>query len=137
MIDTVKKHFPHLRMMVRVSNRNDAYDLMNAGMLHVYRETFDTAMRVGVDAMKFLGYRQYTAQRAARLFAKLDEANLKKLAAIRDWDEYVIAAREYIEELEAVLQTDNQLVADWRDTGWDEESLIGDANKNMVTEEEK
>jgi CPA2 family monovalent cation:H+ antiporter-2 len=137
MIETIKKHFPNLRMLVRSENRFDSYDLMNAGMLHVYRETFDTAMRVGVDAMKFLGYRQYTAQRAARLFAKLDEANLKKLAAIRDWDEYVIAARENIEELDRVLQADKQQGDEWRDTGWDEESLIGDANKNTVTEDGK
>lgn len=130
MIETIKKHFPNLRMLVRSENRFDSYDLMNAGMLHVYRETFDTAMRVGVDAMKFLGHRTYSAQRAARMFAKLDEANLKKLAAIRDWDEYVIAARENIEELERMLQADNRQVDDFRDTGWDEESLITDANKN-------
>ncbi|HEX7847806.1 MAG TPA: monovalent cation:proton antiporter-2 (CPA2) family protein [Chitinophagaceae bacterium] len=126
MIETIKKHFPNLRMLVRSENRFDSYDLMNAGMLHVYRETFDTAMRVGVDTMKFLGYRQYSAQRAARLFAKLDEANLKKLAAIRDWDDYVLAAKENIEELERMLQTDNNQIGGIRDTGWDEESLIAD-----------
>ncbi len=130
MIETIKKHFPNLRMLVRSQHRFDSYDLMNAGMLHVYRETFDTAMRVGVDAMKFLGHRQYSAQRAARMFAKLDEATLKKLAAIRDWDEYVIAARENIEELERVLQADSRQIGEYTDTGWDEESLIVDANKN-------
>jgi CPA2 family monovalent cation:H+ antiporter-2 len=127
MIETIKKHFPNLRMLVRSENRFDSYDLMNAGMLHVYRETFDTAMRVGVDTMKFLGYRHYSAQRAARTFAKLDEANLKKLAAIRDWDDYVIAARENIEELERVLQTDSSQSKAFLDTGWDDDSLIADA----------
>ncbi len=39
MIDTVKKHFPNLHMFVRATNRYDAYDLMNAGVLRVYRET--------------------------------------------------------------------------------------------------
>jgi len=62
MIETVKKHFPNLRLLLRSTNRTDAYDQMNAGMLHVYRETVDTALRVGVDAMRFLGYRVYTAQ---------------------------------------------------------------------------
>ncbi len=38
MIETVKKHFPHLHMLVRAKNRFDAYDLMNAGMLHIYRK---------------------------------------------------------------------------------------------------
>jgi voltage-gated potassium channel Kch len=43
MIETVKKHFPHLHIFTRAKDRNDAYDLMNAGMLHVYRETLDTS----------------------------------------------------------------------------------------------
>ena len=55
MVDTVKKHFPNLHMFVRATNRYDAYDLMNAGVLHVYRETVDTAVRVGVEVMTLLG----------------------------------------------------------------------------------
>ena len=73
MIETVKKHFPHLHMLVRASNRYDAYDQMNAGMLHVYRESLDTSLRMGVDALTMLGHRAYTAKRLARLFLKHDE----------------------------------------------------------------
>jgi hypothetical protein len=79
--------------------------------------------------MKFLGWRQYTAQRAARTFFRLDEANMKKLAAIKDNDEYIITAREKIEELERILQADRNQVAGAIDTGWDEESLIADTRK--------
>jgi Trk K+ transport system NAD-binding subunit len=129
LIETVKKHFPELRMLVRASNRYDAYDQMNAGMLHVYRETMDTALRVGVDAMKFLGLRQYTAQRAAQKFFKLDEANLKMLAAIKNNDEYIVTVREKIEELEKVLQADQNQFVSAADSGWDEEGLIADASK--------
>ncbi len=123
MIDTVKKHFPNLHMYVRSTNRYDAYDLMNAGVLHVYRETVDTALRVGVDVMTFLGKRAYTANRLARTFLKHDEANLKKLASIRDPDEYIIAAKNYIEELELILQSDTNDTVLERDAGWDVESL--------------
>ncbi|HYO21746.1 MAG TPA: monovalent cation:proton antiporter-2 (CPA2) family protein [Flavisolibacter sp.] len=129
MIETIKKHFPDLRMLVRATNRYDAYDLMNAGMLHVYRETVDTALRVGVDVMRFLGHRTYSAQRAARAFLKMDEASLKKLAAIQDQDEYIITAKDYIEEMERTLQADHQNILATEDKGWDEDSLIADANK--------
>lgn len=129
LIETIKKHFPNLRMLVRAQNRYDAYDQMNAGMLHVYRETVDTALRVGVDAMKFLGYRSYTAQRAARKFLRLDEANMKKLASIKDPDEYIVTVKDKIEELERIIQQDSNQVASAGDKGWDEESLIADANK--------
>lgn len=127
-IDTIKKHFPNLRMLVRASNRYDAYDQMNAGMLHVYRETLDTSLRVGVDAMKFLGYRTYTAKRAARTFLKIDEGNLKKLASIKDDEEYINTARKNIEELEKVLQSDINQLVNAVDKGWDEEGLIREAN---------
>jgi hypothetical protein len=130
-IETVKKHFPNLRMLVRAKNRTDAYDQMNAGMLHVYRETLDTAVKVGVETMKFLGYRTYSAQRAGRSFIKLDEANLKKLSSIRNQDEYIIAAKAHIEELEKVLKTDNLSFINNLDKGWDEESLIAEITEKL------
>jgi hypothetical protein len=131
LIETIKKHFPNLRMLVRAQNRYDAYDLMNAGMLHVYRETIDTSLRMGVDALKFLGYRAYTAQRSARTFFKFDESNLKKLAAIQDTDEYILTARGYIEELERLMQVDRVEDSVEKDPGWDEESLIAEARGTL------
>jgi CPA2 family monovalent cation:H+ antiporter-2 len=127
MIETIKKHFPNLRMLVRSTNRWDAYNQMNAGMLHIYRETIDTALRLGVDVMKMLGYRAYTAQRAARLFFKHDEANLKKLSSIKDDDEYIVTARAYIEEIEKMMQADMANTELTEEEGWDEESLIAEA----------
>ena len=126
MIDTVKKHFPNLHMFVRATNRYDAYDMMNEGVLHVYRETVDTAVRLGVDVMTLLGKRTYTANRLARTFLKHDEENLKKLAAVRDPDEYILAAKNYIEELELIVQADLEDTALERDSGWDVESLRED-----------
>jgi monovalent cation:H+ antiporter-2, CPA2 family len=109
-IETIKKHFPDLRMFVRARNRYDAYDLMNAGMLHVYRETIDTSLRLGVDVMKILGHNEQAAQEAAQKFLHHDEANLKNLASIRDTEEYIVTARSYIEELEKMLRGDMEEV---------------------------
>lgn len=127
MVATVKKHFPNIRMLIRSTNRFDAYDHMNAGMLHVYRETLDTALRCGVDALRFLGYRSYQAHRAARKFLRQDEYNLKKLAAIRDHNQYIHTARELIEELEKTLQQDLKNIGVFDESGWDEEGLIREA----------
>ena len=109
-IETIKKHFPDLRMFVRAKDRYDAYDLMNAGMLHVYRETIDTSLRLGVDVMGFLGHKHEEAQRAAIKFFVHDEANLKHLSSIRDTDEYIVTARSYIEELDKMLRADMEEV---------------------------
>jgi len=106
MIETIKKHFPDLRMFVRAKNRYDAYDLMNAGMLHVYRETLDTSLRLGVDVMKILGHSQLSTMRAAKKFFTYDESTLKHLSSIRDKEEYIVTQRSYIEELEKMLRAD-------------------------------
>ncbi|BAV04244.1 glutathione-regulated potassium-efflux system protein KefC [Filimonas lacunae] len=107
-IETVKKHFPNLRMLVRATNRYDAYDLMNAGILNIYRETLDTSLRVGVDTLKFLGYSPEEATRSAKTFFIHDEQALKHLSAIRNADEYVVAVRENNAELERLLQADQE-----------------------------
>lgn len=128
MVETIKKYFPDLQMLVRSRNRYDAYEQMNAGMLHIYRETIDTALRMGVDALKMMGHRAYTAQRSAQTFFKYDEQKLKDLAKLHtDEAAYISQAKEYIEELERIISTDGQQLHLTKDAGWDEESLIADA----------
>lgn len=129
MIETIKKHFPNLQIMVRAANRNDAYDQMNAGMLNIYRETIDSSLKMGVDTMKKLGFRAYTAQRAAITFRKYDEWSLKKLSSIRDQKLYINTSREFIEEMEKIIQNDNRMPNLSVDKGWEEEGLIQDAKQ--------
>jgi monovalent cation:proton antiporter-2 (CPA2) family protein len=133
MIETIKKHFPNLRMLVRATNRYDAYDQMNAGMLHVYRETIDTSLRLGKDVLQFLGHRAYKVQRSAQLFFKYDEQILKELAALNlDSEEYIVKVRNYTEEMERLLQADKADSATERDLGWENENLIADANRTVT-----
>ena len=110
MIETVKKHFPQLYILVRSSNRYDAYDQMNAGIMHIYRETLDTSLRVGVDVLKILGYDAEAATKSARVFFTHDEKTLKYLSSIRNDEEYISAAREKIEELEKLMLADTDVV---------------------------
>jgi len=127
LIETVKKHFPNLHILVRSTNRYDAYDLMNAGMLHIYRETLDTSLRVGVDALTLLGHRSHEATRAAKTFFVHDERTLKRLSAIRNEDDYVTAARETMDELERLIQADRNSPSLTIEEGWDDTSLVLEA----------
>ncbi len=102
---------------------------MNAGMLHIYRETLDTSLRVGVDALTLLGHRAHEASRAAKTFFIHDEQTLKRLSAIRNEEEYVVAARETMEELERVIQADRNASILHIEEGWDDTSLALDATK--------
>lgn len=111
MIEMVKKHFPNLYILVRSENRDDAYDQMNAGIMHIYRETLDTSLRVGIDVLKLLGHSSYEATRSAKTFFTHDEKTLKYLASIRNQDEYISAVREKIEELERVIIADREAMS--------------------------
>lgn len=123
-IHTVKKHFPDLHILVRAYDRADAYEFMDEGILHIYRETLDSSLRMGVDALRLLGFRKYQAQRAANIFRKHDDKALKHLASIRnDRQEYINLTREKISELEEFITSDIREAEESKDSGWDVESL--------------
>jgi voltage-gated potassium channel Kch len=130
MIETVKKHFPHLQMMVRAADRLDAFDQMNAGMLHIYRENLDSSLRMGVDTLRYMGRRTYTSTRAAQTFLRYDELAMKKLSSIRDPKQYINTSREFIAELERIIQTDIHASDIGQVKGWDEDSLISEQTES-------
>ncbi len=124
LVKTIKKHFPNLQIMVRAYDRPDSFQLMDEGLLHIYRETLDTSLRMGVDALAILGHRTYRATRLARIFRKHDEMNMKKLAAVRhDRNEFISTAKQTISELEEYLLADMRAIDLNKDEGWDVESL--------------
>jgi monovalent cation:proton antiporter-2 (CPA2) family protein len=121
LVHTVKKHFPNLTILARAIDRPDAYALMDAGVEHVYRETFDSSLRLGVQALRLLGRRAYQAERAARTFRRHDDDALDELRAVReDRETYLGVARRRIADLERVLLAD---LTEERETeaGWDAE----------------
>ncbi len=124
LVRTVQKHFPHLEILVRAYDRADAYELMDLGVRHVYRETLDSSLRMGVEALRVLGHRRYRALRAARTFQKHDDRALQELAeARRDRKRYLTIARTKIAELESLLLSDLADKALERDAGWDVDGL--------------
>ncbi len=124
LVETVHKNFPDLKLLVRSRNRFDAYELMDQGVLHVYRDTLDTSVRMGVDVLKELGFRSYTAYRAGQNFIKYDQAALKQLAARRhDRGEYITSVREQIEQQEQLLKKDLQHDPWHGDHAWDSEEM--------------
>lgn len=131
LVETVHKHFPHLKLLVRSRNRTDAYELMDQGVLHIYRETLDTAVRMGVDVLKELGQRHYSAYRAGQNFIKYDESAMKELAAKRrDTGDYITSVREKIEEQESLLRKDEHHTPSHADHAWNSEELREALGKN-------
>ena len=122
LVDKIKAEFPNLTVMVRARNRSDAYDLIDAGMQNIYRESLETSVRLGVDVLIKLGFRKYTATRAGLNFVKYDEAALPVLAAHRhDQEAYIFNTREQIAIQEELLAKDNEENPAINDHAWDAE----------------
>jgi monovalent cation:proton antiporter-2 (CPA2) family protein len=126
LVQTARKHFPHLQILARASGRVDAYDLLAEGVDRVYRETFDSALRLGTDALHLLGGRAYRAHRAALRFRRHDEALLREMAGQSRDDTYVAQVRRRNAEIEETLRRDMHDTQHHQDDGWDAESLVAE-----------
>jgi CPA2 family monovalent cation:H+ antiporter-2 len=122
--ETVRKHFPRLKLMVRARNRFDAYELMDQGVASIHRETLHGSVAMGVAALKELGFRHYTAHRAGQNFLRYDEQALKELAAKRgDKAGYISSVREKIAEQEDLLLRDLRHDPSQGDHAWDSQEM--------------
>ena len=129
LIEKVRHEFPHLTVMARARDRRAATRLLNAGVEHVYRETLDSGLRMGADALGLLGHRSHRATRSARAFRYHDERHLREMAEMAGEDHLppISEARARLALLEATLRSDlDDDADDARDAGWDAESLRAD-----------
>lgn len=122
--ELVRKHFPHLQIMLRAKNRYDAYELMQYEINGIYRENLDTSVRMGVDVLIKLGKRAYSVYRAGQQFMKYDEESMKELYKVKhDENLYISATRQQIEMQEDLLKNDLKQKPNLDDHAWDSEEL--------------
>lgn len=132
-VHLARKHFPNLTILARARGRTEAYELLDAGVDKVYRETFDTSLRVGVDALRALGAHAHMAHRASKTFRRHDEESMAELAAIRhDQAQLVRTARERIAALESALASDRENASEFVDSGWDSALLRDNVRKSAA-----
>jgi len=123
-VEIVKKHFPHLKVLARARNRNDAFDLINTGINNFYRENLYSAVHLGVDALTEMGHRRYTATRQGQRFIKYDEEATLRLAQKKNDRQALIAGtlRE-IEIQEQLIKEDLFALKTAQDHGWESEEI--------------
>jgi monovalent cation:proton antiporter-2 (CPA2) family protein len=111
MVRAARQFFPGLKTLARAYDRSHAYELMDAGADVVTRETFGSALIMGEEALKLLGYEEARAYRIMRTFKRHDEEGLDKLFEVWGDDQaYGLRVRENIEQLEKVLEDDSDEV---------------------------
>jgi len=119
MIETARKHFPHLKIFARAFDRVHAYELLGAGITDVYREVFGSSIDMGRDVLTALGRHPFEAQRAAALFKAHDERMTRVSAAHQDDTSTLIDAwRKSRAEIANVLASDRGEVTTDADPAW-------------------
>lgn len=104
-----KKHYPHLKIVARAINRTHAYQLVNIGIEIFKRETFDSALNLGVEALTLLGNDKETSIRAGKIFAEHDYKSLIELGELwGDDNSYGVAVKLRNEDLKQVLRKDKE-----------------------------
>ena len=124
-VETAKKHFPHLKIMVRTKYWNDYYDMLDRDVLGVYREFSDAGLRMAADALGHMGYRKNQVHRSLKKFRRHEENYLKEMAGSRhEQKNFIKRGRQVIQELELLMLEDMEKEAKDKDLGWDTETIV-------------
>jgi len=121
----VKKHYPHVYIVVRAHDRHHVYELWNAGARDIIRETFDSALRAGRSALEALGIHPYDAERQVRGYVLNDREQMYELASVYDPDvpvhenaEYVEKTKTFLERYEETMRGNSAAFGSRLDRGW-------------------
>ena len=120
--EQMRREYPNLKILARADSMHHSYELMEAGVDGVFRETFDSALSLGVDALKMLGFRAYQAQRAAHIFRKHEQSAMAERANLhgeQDEKAYAARVREHISELEQLIREDDRDFSAEADHAWE------------------
>lgn len=106
----LKARYPKLQLMVRAKNRYDAYEFFNMGVPHIYRESFETSVRLASDLLYFMGFDKNATEEQAEKFIKLDRESFRRLAVTsKNRKDYIFEARKEIEMQEKLLEEELNL----------------------------
>ena len=102
-VTEARKHFRHLKVIVRAFSRTDAFEYVEMGVPAV-RETFGSALDAAEIALQDLGYAKIAARRVVTSFRRHDEQNLAQQARHRkDTRKLITLAQQNRQDLEQLL----------------------------------
>ena len=110
---TVRKHFPDLKIYARARNRFHAYRLMDLGVELFERETFRSALHLAQEVLEALGMPAWEAQQTVARFKTHDENTLARQHAVyHDESKLIQTSKEAADELQGLLESDREDAAD-------------------------
>ncbi|AMP02858.1 glutathione-regulated potassium-efflux system protein KefC [Collimonas pratensis] len=122
LVAAVRQEFPDLQIIARARNVTHYFDLMDLGVTVIERETFESALLLGREALRKLGFGAYRARQAAMKFRAHNLQTLHDMYPHqKDQQQIVSIAKQAREELEEMFAHDRILREDMPASGWDDE----------------
>ena len=125
MVEHVKKHYPHVRVLARAYDVRHLYLLKKAGVDLAVKELFDGSLELGAEALKMLGFHPFKVEKMARAFRNHDDEGVEKLYEL--WDEdldlsanraFIDGIREHAGNLQEQISVDRMQLHDRTERGW-------------------
>ncbi len=108
-VDHVRTHFSHLKIVVRVRDLTHAYDMLDRGITDFDRELFEASLKSGRRVLDALGVEAAQAHRAVQSFKDHNEVQVVKSHSVRhDRNELIALAKQSRADLEAQMISDRE-----------------------------
>jgi len=138
-IDLAKRNYPHLKILVRSVNMEHTYEVMDRGVDGFKRDTFESSLSLGVEALTYLGYNRYRAHRLAQTFRRHNNKVLYEMHRHHREDEnkYLSETKKHAQELEELFRAEKEDSSFQADSSWDITSRRQEAKElNSSSQEE-
>lgn len=106
--ETIKMHYPNLKIFARARNRGHVYDLMDLKVHAIKRETFDSSVSFVHELLLDMGFKENLAGRIIEKFKIHDEIMMKKQFLVRGDDPSMLSvSQQGVEQLAQVLHEES------------------------------
>jgi glutathione-regulated potassium-efflux system ancillary protein KefC/glutathione-regulated potassium-efflux system protein KefB len=107
--ETVRKHFPKLKILARARNRFHAYRMMDIGVEYIIRETLLSALELAEQVLQATGISAWEAKNTIATFRAHDERTMaRQYAVYHDETQLIQTSREAAKELQGILESDRE-----------------------------
>ncbi len=119
-VDLAQAYFPNLQILSRVKNIAHAAELVKREITLFRYETTDSALRLGEDALKSLGFGAYQAKLMANNFRDYEDALLQEIYRTEKLEKRIDLSVKAREELERIFLADKQEQERREEQAWQE-----------------
>jgi glutathione-regulated potassium-efflux system ancillary protein KefC len=108
-VDIIREHFPQASIVARARNATHWYGLNERGVLHIERETLDSALMSGRTVLELMGWERHAARNQALRFRQHSIELLRQMAAHQgDEKKLISVAQQGRRELEEMWQRERE-----------------------------